>query len=78
MTEGVLAAILIAMALPKHKARGKVVFDIPGMATMIAGVVVLLLALTFGGVNGTFFRYGSTFLDISENSGPAFRYIRLS
>jgi hypothetical protein len=48
------------------------------MATMIVGVVVLLLALTFGGVNGTFFRYGSTFLDISENSGPAFRYIRLS
>jgi EmrB/QacA subfamily drug resistance transporter len=48
---GVLATILIAMALPKHKAPGKVVFDIPGMATMIVGVVSLLLALTFGGVD---------------------------
>ncbi|TMV44219.1 MFS transporter [Paenibacillus mesophilus] len=48
---GVLATILIAMALPKHKAQGKVVFDIPGMATMIVGVVSLLLALTFGGVD---------------------------
>ncbi|GAA3408727.1 MDR family MFS transporter [Paenibacillus hodogayensis] len=48
---GVLATILIAMALPKHKAEGKVVFDIPGMATMIVGVVSLLLALTFGGTN---------------------------
>jgi EmrB/QacA subfamily drug resistance transporter len=53
---GVLATILIAMALPKHKAQGKVVFDIPGMATMIVGVVSLLLALTFGGVD---FPWGS-------------------
>jgi EmrB/QacA subfamily drug resistance transporter len=48
---GLLATVLIAMALPKHKAQGKVVFDIPGMAAMIVGVVSLLLALTFGGVD---------------------------
>lgn len=46
---GILAVILIAFALPKHKATGKVKFDIPGIVTMIVGVVSLLLALTFGG-----------------------------
>lgn len=48
---GLLATVLIALALPKHKAQGKVVFDIPGMAAMVVGVVSLLLALTFGGVD---------------------------
>ncbi|MBW7454682.1 MDR family MFS transporter [Paenibacillus sepulcri] len=48
---GLLAVVLIALALPKHKTEGKVVFDIPGMLTMIVGVVSLLLALTFGGVD---------------------------
>ncbi|RTE02777.1 MDR family MFS transporter [Paenibacillus whitsoniae] len=46
---GILAVILIAFALPKHKATGKVTFDVPGIVTMIVGVVSLLLALTFGG-----------------------------
>ncbi|MDR6554582.1 MDR family MFS transporter [Paenibacillus qinlingensis] len=46
---GILAVILIAIALPKHKSVGKVKFDIPGIVTMIVGVVSLLLALTFGG-----------------------------
>ncbi|WP_328803537.1 MDR family MFS transporter [Paenibacillus silvestris] len=46
---GILAVVLIAIALPKHKAVGKVKFDIPGIATMVLGVVSLLLALTFGG-----------------------------
>ncbi|KIL39871.1 MFS transporter [Gordoniibacillus kamchatkensis] len=47
---GILATILIAMALPKHKkAAEKVKFDVPGIATLIVGVVSLLLALTFGG-----------------------------
>lgn len=48
---GLLAVILIAIALPKHMTQGKVVFDIPGILTMIVGVVSLLLALTFGGAN---------------------------
>ncbi|UJF34456.1 MDR family MFS transporter [Paenibacillus hexagrammi] len=46
---GILATILIALALPKHRASGNVRFDIPGIVTMIVGVVSLLLALTFGG-----------------------------
>ncbi|OCT10795.1 MFS transporter [Paenibacillus pectinilyticus] len=46
---GVLAVILISIALPKHKSTGKVKFDVPGIITMIVGVVSLLLALTFGG-----------------------------
>ncbi|MEW9699722.1 MDR family MFS transporter [Paenibacillus sp. SI8] len=46
---GILAVILIAIALPKHKAVGNVKIDIPGIVTMIVGVVSLLLALTFGG-----------------------------
>ncbi|TXK85525.1 MDR family MFS transporter [Paenibacillus sp. N3.4] len=46
---GILAVILISIALPKHKAVGNVKFDIPGIVTMIVGVVSLLLALTFGG-----------------------------
>jgi EmrB/QacA subfamily drug resistance transporter len=48
---GILAAVVIALALPKHKNEGKVIFDIPGMVTMIIGVVSMLLALTFGGVD---------------------------
>lgn len=49
---GILATILIAMALPKHnKTTEKVKFDIPGIVTLIVGVVGLLLALTFGGKN---------------------------
>ncbi len=46
---GILAVIIIAAALPKHRAAGSVRFDIPGIATMVVGVVSLLLALTFGG-----------------------------
>jgi EmrB/QacA subfamily drug resistance transporter len=46
---GILAVILIAIALPKHKATGGVKIDVPGILTMIVGVVSLLLALTFGG-----------------------------
>jgi EmrB/QacA subfamily drug resistance transporter len=46
---GILAVILISIALPKHKSTGKVKFDVPGIVTMIVGVVSLLLALTFGG-----------------------------
>jgi EmrB/QacA subfamily drug resistance transporter len=47
---GILATILIAMALPKHKkATEKVKFDVPGIITLIIGIVSLLLALTFGG-----------------------------
>lgn len=46
---GIVATILIATALPKHKAEGKVKFDVAGIVTMIIGVVSLLLALTFGG-----------------------------
>jgi EmrB/QacA subfamily drug resistance transporter len=46
---GIIATILIATALPKHKAEGKVKFDFAGIVTMIVGVVSLLLALTFGG-----------------------------
>ncbi|SDN28278.1 drug resistance transporter, EmrB/QacA subfamily [Paenibacillus sp. yr247] len=46
---GILAVILISIALPKHKATGNVKFDIPGIVTMVVGVVSLLLALTFGG-----------------------------
>ncbi|WP_275983778.1 MDR family MFS transporter [Paenibacillus hamazuiensis] len=48
---GIVATLLIAAALPKHRAEGKVRFDIPGIATMVIGVVSLLLALTFGGKN---------------------------
>nr|WP_279538602.1 MDR family MFS transporter [Paenibacillus agricola] len=46
---GILAVVLIAMALPKHERAKKVQFDIAGIVTMIVGVVSLLLALTFGG-----------------------------
>ncbi|WP_409347087.1 MDR family MFS transporter [Paenibacillus sp. MBLB4367] len=53
---GIIATFLIAMGLPKHKASGKVKFDIPGIVTMIVGVVSLLLALTFGGKD---FAWGS-------------------
>ncbi|AEI45165.1 MFS transporter [Paenibacillus mucilaginosus] len=46
---GILATVLIALGLKSHKAAGPVKFDIAGMATMIVGVVSLLLALSFGG-----------------------------
>ncbi|ADU95679.1 MDR family MFS transporter [Geobacillus sp. Y412MC52] len=46
---GVVATVLIAMGLSKYKAEGPVKFDIAGMATLTAGVVRLLLGLTFGG-----------------------------
>ncbi|TCP69366.1 MDR family MFS transporter [Baia soyae] len=46
---GILATIFIALGLKKHKVSGPIYFDIPGMLTMIIGVVSLLLALTFGG-----------------------------
>lgn len=46
---GIVATILIATALPKHRSVGAVRFDVAGMFTMIVGVVGLLLALTFGG-----------------------------
>jgi EmrB/QacA subfamily drug resistance transporter len=46
---GVLAVILISIGLNNHRAEGPVKLDIAGMFTMIAGVVSLLLALTFGG-----------------------------
>ncbi|WP_166240739.1 MDR family MFS transporter [Paenibacillus turpanensis] len=48
---GIIATIFIALALPKHQSKGKVTFDIPGILSMIVGVVSLLLALTFGGVD---------------------------
>ncbi|KDE46351.1 MDR family MFS transporter [Geobacillus sp. CAMR5420] len=46
---GILATVLIAMGISKYKAEGPVKFDIAGMATLTAGVVSLLLGLTFGG-----------------------------
>jgi len=46
---GLLAVVFIAMGLRSHRAAGPVRFDVAGMATMILGVVPLLLALTFGG-----------------------------
>ncbi len=46
---GIIAVILIAFALPKHKRVGGVSIDVPGIITMVVGVVSLLLALTFGG-----------------------------
>lgn len=47
---GILAVVIIAAALQSHKSTGPVKFDVAGMFTMIVGVVSLLLALTFGGV----------------------------
>ncbi|WP_196426986.1 MDR family MFS transporter [Paenibacillus validus] len=46
---GIIATILISLGLKGVKAEGPVRFDVAGMATMIIGVVSLLLALTFGG-----------------------------
>ncbi|MED1952692.1 MDR family MFS transporter [Brevibacillus centrosporus] len=46
---GIIATILISIALKSFKATGPVKIDIWGMFTMIAGVVSLLLGLTFGG-----------------------------
>ncbi|MCL6601237.1 MAG: MFS transporter [Paenibacillus sp.] len=48
---GLLSVVLISMALPKHRAEGKVHFDIAGIVTMSLGIVGLLLAMTLGGVN---------------------------
>ncbi|BBW97734.1 MDR family MFS transporter [Geobacillus icigianus] len=46
---GIVATVLIAMGLSKHKAEGPVKFDVAGMTTLTVGVVSLLLGLTFGG-----------------------------
>jgi EmrB/QacA subfamily drug resistance transporter len=46
---GILATILIALSLPKHKTSVKPIFDLLGIVTMIVGVVGLLLTLTLGG-----------------------------
>lgn len=46
---GILAVILIALALKSQRISGPVNIDIWGMFTMTGGVVSLLLALTFGG-----------------------------
>ncbi|SEM89189.1 MDR family MFS transporter [Lihuaxuella thermophila] len=46
---GILATILIAIGLKGHRAAGPVKIDFGGMITMSAGIVSLLLALTFGG-----------------------------
>jgi EmrB/QacA subfamily drug resistance transporter len=46
---GVLATILISMGLKNQRVSGPVKIDLGGMFTMVAGVVALLLALTFGG-----------------------------
>lgn len=46
---GILATVMIATALRGYKKTGPVHIDIWGMFTMIAGVVSLLLGLTFGG-----------------------------
>ncbi|MBP1156719.1 MULTISPECIES: MDR family MFS transporter [unclassified Paenibacillus] len=46
---GIIATIFISMGLRGQPAQGPVKFDVPGMITMIVGVVTLLLALTFGG-----------------------------
>ncbi|GGE67736.1 MDR family MFS transporter [Priestia taiwanensis] len=48
---GILAAVVISMGLQGHTKKDHVKFDIAGMFTMIVGVVSLLLALTFGGVD---------------------------
>lgn len=46
---GILATVLIALGLKSQRSSGPIRFDVKGMITMIAGVVSLLLALTFGG-----------------------------
>lgn len=46
---GVAACVLIAMGLQSIRKPGPVRIDVPGIATMVIGVVSLLLALTFGG-----------------------------
>lgn len=46
---GILATIFIIMGLKASRKEGKISFDISGMATMIVGIVALLLGLTFGG-----------------------------
>jgi EmrB/QacA subfamily drug resistance transporter len=47
---GIIATIFIALGLKGRKNTGPIDFDIAGMVTMIVGVVSLLLALSFGGV----------------------------
>lgn len=51
MPVGIIAAILISLGLKNKKLEGPVKIDIAGIFTMIVGVVSLLLALTFGGVD---------------------------
>ncbi|MET3288726.1 UNVERIFIED_CONTAM: EmrB/QacA subfamily drug resistance transporter [Brevibacillus sp. OAP136] len=46
---GILATVLIFLGLKNRRVDGPIKLDIAGMFTMIAGVVSLLLALTFGG-----------------------------
>ncbi|WP_438358002.1 MDR family MFS transporter [Brevibacillus dissolubilis] len=46
---GILATILISIGLKNVRTEGPIKFDIWGMFTMIAGVVSLLLGLTFAG-----------------------------
>ncbi|MBX5435954.1 MAG: MFS transporter [Alicyclobacillaceae bacterium] len=45
----VAAIVFISMGLHSHRREAKVRFDTGGIATMVIGVVSLLLALTFGG-----------------------------
>lgn len=51
MPVGILAVILISLGLKNKKLDGPVRFDLAGMFTMVVGVVTLLLALTYGGVD---------------------------
>ncbi|WP_081841411.1 MDR family MFS transporter [Alicyclobacillus macrosporangiidus] len=44
-----VAIVFISMGLHSHRRSERVTFDIPGIVTMVVGVVSLLLALTFGG-----------------------------
>ncbi|RNB91679.1 DHA2 family efflux MFS transporter permease subunit [Brevibacillus fluminis] len=46
---GILATVLIFLGLKNRRVDGPIKLDIAGMFTMIAGVVSLLLSLTFGG-----------------------------
>lgn len=54
---GILATILIFMGLKNQRMDGPIKLDIAGMFTMIAGVVSLLLALTFGGKDYPWFSW---------------------
>jgi len=48
---GAVAIVFIMLGLHGHQKTGRVRFDVAGIATMIIGVVSMLLALTFGGKN---------------------------